>query len=202
MSRLALVFLLTGLIPLAACDATERAQGDADATADRIVDSVFPVEEQIRRYQATVSDTPSTFRGGNASRDALVEAFLEAVEVRDAAALSGLVIDRAEYAFLYYPNSRFARPPYQLPPDVLWLQIQNTQSRSLTRLFRQLEERAFAPEGYRCEEAPVEAGPIRIWEDCHVLVPGEAEPVVGLRLFGSIVEHRGRFKFLSLSNEL
>lgn len=206
MSRIALILLCAGLASWAACDAVEPARAGSGevvgAAPSRVVDSVFPMEEQVRRYQATVADTPSTFRGGAASRDALVEALLEAVEARDPAALSELVVDRGEYAFLYYPYSRFATPPHQLPPDVLWLQIQNTQSRSLTRLFRQLEERAFAPHGYRCDAPAVEEGPVRIWEECRVLVPGEAEPVVELRLFGSVLEHAGRFKFLSLSNEL
>ncbi|MEX2472594.1 MAG: hypothetical protein WEA34_10460 [Gemmatimonadota bacterium] len=206
MLRQTLVIFAAGLIPLVACRAggeqPEGREGDTVAASGRVVDSIFPMEEQIRRFQATVADTPTTFRGGSASRDGLVEAFLSAVQARDADALAALTMDRAEYAFLYYPYSAFARPPYELPPEIHWLQVQNTQSRSLTRLFQQLDERTLDPRGYRCDGEPVASGPIRIWENCFVLVPGGTEDVVEQRLFGSVLEHDGRFKFLSLSNEL
>ncbi|MEX2466075.1 MAG: hypothetical protein WD995_04150 [Gemmatimonadota bacterium] len=202
MLRLTLLILTIGLIPLAACHAGDESLEDAVAESGKVVDSIFPIEEQIRRFQSMVADTPTTFSGGASSRDGLVEAFLSAVRARDAEALADLTLDQAEYAFLYYPYSTFAKPPYELPPEILWIQIQNTQSRSLTRLFRQLEERTLDPRGYRCEGEPLQSGPIRIWEDCFVRVPGETEDVVDLRLFGSVLEHQGRFKFVSLSNEL
>jgi hypothetical protein len=197
------VMLATALVGLAACVGQAGDAGDtAEAESGRVVDSIFPMEEQIRRFQATVADTPSTFRGGAPSRDDLVDAFLDAVRARDTEALAKLVVDRGEYAFLYYPYSHFAAPPYELPPDILWFQTQNSQSRALFRLFGQMDERALDARGYRCEEDALELGPTVGWDDCFILVSGRDGDVVDLRLFGTILMHDGRYKFLSLSNEL
>lgn len=202
------IMLSTALVALSACVGQDGGAGDAadtvEAESGRVVDSIFPMEEQIRRFQATVVDTPATFRGGASSRDELVEAFLEAVEARDIEALGKLVVDRAEYAFLYFPYSHFAEPPYELPPDILWFQTQNSQSRALSRLFRQMEEeeRVLDARGYRCEEDALALGPTTGWADCFVLVTGRDGDLVDLRLFGTILMHEGRYKFLSLSNEL
>ena len=197
------VMLATALVGLAACDGQAGDAGDTGgAESGRVVDSIFPMEEQIRRFQATVADTPTTFRGGAASRDDLVDAFLDAVRARDTEVLAKLVVDRGEYAFLYYPYSRFAEPPYELPPDILWFQAQNTQSRALLRLFRQMDQRALDARGYRCEDEPLVLGPTAAWEDCFILVDGRDGDLVELRLFGTILMHDGRYKFLSLSNEL
>lgn len=204
--------LLYGLVPLLLLSTSCSREGEgstADALVDApppgmIVDSVFPVEEQIRRFQAAVRDTPTVLVGGSATRDDLVHRFVAAARAGNVDSLAALTATTGEFAFLYYPNSRFASPPYQLPPDILWFQIQNTQSRGLTRLLRQLEERTLDVAGYECQEEPVEAGPLRLWEDCVALLPGESSDTVRLRLrlFGTILEHRGAFKFLSLSNEL
>lgn len=197
------VMLATALIGLVACDGQGGEVDDrSEIPSGRVVDSIFPMEEQIRRFQATVADTPATFQGGAPSRDALVDAFLNAVRSRDTEALGELVVDRAEYAFLYYPYSHFAAPPYELPPDLLWFQTQNTQSRALVRLFAQMDERTLDARGYRCEEDALELGPTVGWDDCFIQVGGRDTDLVDLRLFGTILMHEGRFKFLSLSNGL
>lgn len=195
-------FALAAAALTACADSSDAPETPEDEAPRRVVDSVFPPEEQIRRFQATVTDTPTALFGAADTRDALVERFLAAAELRSPDSLLALAMTKGEFAFLYYPNSRFAAPPYQLAPEVLWFQIRNSESRGVTRLLRQLEERRMDVLGYECEEAPVGSSTVRIWEDCFALLPGDTVDTVRLRLFGSIVEHDGAFKFLSLSNDL
>jgi hypothetical protein len=191
-----LVALLMALASLA-CDEAPEA-----VVTGRVVDSIFPIDEEIRRFQATVVDTPAALRGGAPDRDALVERFVAAVEATDTAALPDLVIDRAEFGFLYYPHTRFTAAPYELSPSLLWFQIQNQQSRGLTRLFRRMGGRPLGYRGYRCEDDARLEGPNRVWEACRLLLAGLDGDTVEVRLFGSIVARDGVFKFVSLSNEL
>src|SRR5215471_18682286 len=86
-----------------------------------IIDSILPVEEEIRRFQATIAVAPSGFANGAPSRKALVARFRQALEQNDTTALTKLVIDRAEFGYLIYPTSPNAKPPYRQAPDLVWL---------------------------------------------------------------------------------
>lgn len=180
-----------------ACD-----QPDGAMPPERVVDSILPIDEEIRRFQATVADTPTALRDGATALDELVERFVDAIEAADTAALEPLVMTRAEFGFLYYPHTRFTAKPYELAPALLWFQIQNQQSRSLTRLVRDVWGRPIGFRGYTCDDEARSEGPNRVWDSCSLLVDGLDTDEVRLRLFGSIVERDGVFKFVSLSNEL
>src|SRR5215204_1111869 len=73
--------------------------------AGYVIDSILPVEEEIRRFQATLGTAPQGFSGGARSRTALIDAFLRSLKQRDTAGLFGLVVNRAEFGFLVYPTS-------------------------------------------------------------------------------------------------
>jgi hypothetical protein len=177
------------------------AEAGAPATG-RVVDSVFPIAEEIRRFQATLADTPVALSEGAPTLDLLVERFLGAVERADTAALRPLVLSRAEFGVLYYPHTRFTERPYELSPSLLWFQVQNGQSRGLTRLFQRLAGRDLRRHGYRCEDEPRAEGPNRVWEECRVVLEGAGADTASLRLFGTVLERDGVFKFVSLANEL
>lgn len=176
------------------------AQAPAD-TIRTIVDSIFPIEEEIRRFRSTLEgDPPTALSGGSASRDGLVERFVTALEEADTAAFRDMLLTRAEFAYLYYPHTRFVRPPYELSPALLWFQMENGTSRGFHRMMQRMAGRPTHAAGYSCPGAPLEEGPNRIWEECVVqLRPPDGEGQ-DFRLFGSILEHGGVYKFVSYTN--
>jgi hypothetical protein len=166
-----------------------------------IVDSILPIAEAIRRFQAEFGPDPGRLEG-YPTRDALVARFVEVVERADTAGLIALPLTAAEFGFLYYPHTRFTAPPYELAPDLLWFQQQNTQSRGATRLLRRFAGAPLGYLGYRCEETARSEGPNRLWEECRVQLRGQAGDTVAMRLFGSVIERDGAFRLVSLSNDL
>lgn len=191
------------LASLAACAPSDPGGETAAAAPDTIrtiVDSILPMEEELRRFRQTVAERPASLGGGAPSRDALVEGFLTAIEAADTAAFRNMLLTRAEFAWLYYPHTRFTAPPYELPPGLLWFQIENGTSRGFGRMLDRMGGRPVHAEGYACPSDPLVEGPNRIWENCVVRLSPPGGEARDLRLFGSILERDGVFKFISYSN--
>jgi hypothetical protein len=180
-------------VALARQDSINRAQ------PGYIVDSILPMDEQLRRFRTGISDTVRVLDGAP-SRDALVRSFARSLESADTIALTRLTISRAEFAWLVYPASPLSAPPYQQPIDISWLRHAAASSSGLARLLNRLGGRPFQLESWRCANQPVIEGSNRIWGDCVVtFAVGGAERTT-LGLFSSIIEREGRFKILSYAN--
>jgi hypothetical protein len=164
------------------------------------VDSAIPIEEALRRFRAELP-RPAGLKGGYPSREKLVRAFVRGVETRDTAALRRMVMDRGEFAWLYYPSSPLSRPPYELSPGLMWFQMQGESERGASRL---LGERAGEPLRYTRHACgpPRTEGELRLYPNCELRrVPPPGDTVVE-RLFGLIVERDGSYKFVSYANKL
>lgn len=198
--------LVAALLALAACRADARpASPAAAARAPRpgaVIDSAMPIAEALRRFRADLLRAPSGFENGAASRDSLVGRWVRAVEANDTAALEPLAINRAEFAYLYYPTDPQARPPYELPPGLMWFQMQERSRQGAFRLLREFGGEPLGYAGYRCDPQPQIQGPNRIWKGCVVRLARTAADTAEVRLFGAILEHGGRFAFLSYANDL
>jgi hypothetical protein len=182
-------------------DATQRTAAAAEHTPVHI-DSILPIEEEVRRFRAATGRTATHLVGGETSRDALVARIAAALEAEDTAALAGLVIDAAEFIDLYYPHSMFTTAPHELSPALVWMLFTQNGQKGLGRALRQFGGRLDYA-GYECPGPARQEGPNRIWEGCVVLraTADEAGPA-RLVLFGSIMERDGEFKLLSWSNDL
>ncbi len=193
-----------GLLAFLAAGAPSDPGGESAAAAPdtlrTIVDSILPIEEELRRFRETVAEQPASLAGGAPSRDALVEGFLAALEAADTAAFRDMLLTRSEFAWLYYPHTRFAAPPYELPPGLLWFQIENGTSRGFGRMLDRMGGRPVHAEGYTCPSDALVEGPNRTWESCVVHLSPAGGEARDLRLFGSILERDGVFKFVSYTN--
>lgn len=194
---------------LAACgERGPRTAADSQAAhvaevvaAGGVVDSILPITEQLRRFREGMT-APDTLRHAAASREALVRRWLKAVAASDTAALNQLVLDRAEFAFLYYPASAMSQPPYEAPPQLLWGQILASSNEGLPKVLARFAGQSVALEQLACPDSGTAEGDNRLYANCTVTVrTGSAAPVTG-RLFGSIIERQGRFKFLGYANAL
>jgi hypothetical protein len=164
------------------------------------VDSVFPIEEEIRRFRAVIGREPEKLSGGMASRDALIDRFVRAVEAADTAGLLEMRMSVEEFGYLYYPHTRYTAPPYELPPGLLWFQIENGSSPGLARLLDRLGGKPLGFLGYACASEPVVEEQNRTWTACSVRFQPPGEEPRELALFGSILERDGVFKFMSYAN--
>jgi hypothetical protein len=137
---------------------------------------------------------------GMSSRDALMREFAAAVRRSDRAALERMMIDRAEFAYLYYPASPLSKKPYELDPDLMWMQVTARSARGLGRLLKNYGGR-FAYRGYTCEDTPQQLGVVTLYNSCRVkhTLDGKA---IDERLFGSIMEVGGHYKLVGFSNKL
>ena len=165
------------------------------------IDSILPIDEEIRRFKERTGRTANVLDGSAGSRAALVMMFVNAVEHADTAALVRLSLDPAEFIDLYYPHTMYTHKPYELSPSILWIMITQNSDKGFIRLLRRYGGKRFGFEGYRCDAEPKVEGPNRIWDGCVLdrRVDGHTETV---RLFGSIIERDGRFAFVSYANDL
>jgi hypothetical protein len=178
--------------------------GDREARAESgratVVDSAVPIEVALERFRRDLV-RPAGLTGGAGSREALVRRFVSALESSDTAALREMVLQRNEFAWLYYPTTAFARAPYELPPGLLWLQMQGRTEKGASLL---LSERAGTPLGYLEHECASDRreGDNSIHGHCVMLRVTATGDTVRDRLFGLIVERGGIYKFVSYANKL
>ena len=172
------------------------------ATSGYVIDSVIPVEEEILRFRAAIGGAVVTeLQHASSSRTALVRRFIRDLAARDSADLRQAVISPREFADLIYPGSPNTRPPYRQGPGFVWMQISGQSSSGLTRVLQRRGGSAYAYLDHACPANPdIQAGN-RLWTQCTVRVVSQAGDTTTQRLFGTIVERGGRFKFISYANQ-
>ena len=184
--------------------AAERARQDSIVRArpGYLVDSILPVEEEIRRFQATIPTRPTAFSNAARTRSGLVKQFVRALEQNDTTALRRLVIDRSEFGYLVYPASPNVAPPYRQSPDLVWLFRSASTDKAVSRLFARFGGKPLGYAGFACPGVADRQGANTLWSDCAVKRVAADGDSVQLRMFGAIVGRQGQFKFLSLTNGL
>ena len=183
---------------VAACNAGETKPVATRGDEPRVVvDSIFPVEEEIRRFKAARNGISADgLSGGSTSRDALVQQFISALENQDTAALRALAMHAGEYIDLYYPTSIYFRPPYKQSPELNWFLMQENDNKGFMRLMQRYSGKPTGFSGYSCAEIKAE-GSNRIHDRCVVHWNLQPSP---MRIFSTIIERGGQFKFMSYAN--
>ena len=180
-----------------------RCGSGADAGAPErtmVVDSALPPEESLRRLRDGLPE-PAALDGAP-SRDALVRGLFERLRAQDTAAVVAMTLTRAEFGWLYYPELAAASPTPALDPRLMWTLLRLESEKGLNRLFQRLGGVDVGFEGYRCEALPRTEGRNRLWEDCEVRLGSPPEDLAATRLFGTIIERDGRYKFVSFKTDL
>jgi len=196
---------------LCACGERERTEKDAgdptaaDSTAVTAkplpIDSALGNVELLRRFRADIATPPSALSGGARSRDELVRRFVRALETSDTAAINDMLLRRAEFAYLVYPTARLSQSPYDLDPQMMWRQMIEGGEKGIERALRNHGGRPFGFAGYDCP-APSTEGANSLWGACTLRRRQTAGEPARIRLFGSIIERDGTFKFVSYANDL
>ena len=194
--------LSLALIAVGGCDsAAGGAHADAALqTVSVVAESATSMPFLLRRFQAATAGRPDRLARAAPTRDQLVERFVDALERSDTASLTSMRVSPAEFAHLFFPESMFMRPPYELDPSIVWLQIDAGSNKGLRRAVQRFAGSPFGYRGLVCQPPQVQ-GTMRL-HGCDVRRVTIGGDTTQERLFGAILERDGEFKFLSLENKL
>jgi hypothetical protein len=107
----------------------------------------------------------------------------------------------AIFVDLIYPTSPNTHPPYRQSPSFVWMQISGQSASGLTRVIQRRAQQRLTYAGHACDPKAEVQGPNRLWLKCSVRLVSPAGDTTTQRLFGTIVERGGRFKFVSYANQ-
>ncbi len=168
-----------------------------------VVDSIFPVEEELRRFRTAVGgESVTAFAGGSPTREALIQRFVVAVAANDTGSLRAMVVHAREFADLYYMESPFSRPPYRQSPSLAWRLIQDPSLSGLSKLLANRGGKPMTYISHRCDPKVAKEGRVTRYAGCILTVRENGGKPITRLLFGSILERDGQFKFLSYSNKM
>lgn len=197
--RLQAIGFLALVVSSAACGGPE-ARADLPNSA-RVVDSIIPREEAVRRFRAGLPPVDSLV-GGERTRDALVKVFIHALGEADTAALAGLTVSRAEFAYLYYPTAAEGKPPYDLEPGLMWFMLSQRSNSGVRKALQRYGGSGMTLVDYDCGKGEVREGENTLVGPCTVRWTNGLGDTVAARLFSKILERGGRSKFLSYAGDL
>ena len=185
-------------------DSVARARQDSinRAQPGYIIDSVLPVEEELRRFREALGGTPATkLANGSESREALVRRLVRDVAAHDTTDIRAMMLTAREFADLVYPSSPYTHPPYRQPPGLVWMQITNPSVSGFRRLMTRRGGVQYQYESHACKAQPERQGENLLWSDCTIRLSSPDRETTTQRWFGSIIERNGTFKLVSLSNQ-
>ena len=189
----------------ATADSIARVRQDSvnRTTPGYVIDSLLPPAEEARRFRAAVpGDSATAFVGGEGTRDALVRRFVRSLAAADTHDLRRMVVTGREFVDIYYAGSPYARGPYHQPVGLAWRLIQDPSEAGFRRLVQRLAGHPATFVEQRCEPRTLREGQVDRYTGCLVRVVDANGDTATRRLFGSILAHQGRFKFLSYTNDM
>jgi hypothetical protein len=167
-----------------------------------VVDSILPIEEEIRRFKATMGGDPvSSFAYASASREALVRRIVRDVARGDSVDLASAAVTPREFIDLVYPSSPYTHAPYREAPSMVWMQIANPSNVGFLRLIHRLGGQSFEYESHTCHKDAEHQGKNTLWLACTVRVITPQRETTTQRWFGTIIEREGRYKVMSFRNQ-
>ncbi|HKS06456.1 MAG TPA: hypothetical protein VJR92_09105 [Gemmatimonadaceae bacterium] len=191
-------------VPTRNADSIARARQDSinRAQPGYIIDSLLPIDEEIRRFSVTIGgERVTALRNASRSRDSLYARFVRALERSDTSAFRAMLVSPREFIDLIYPESPYTHPPYRQSPRIRWGLMEMGSSQGLTRLMTRRGGKPLGALGMECPTPPARNGKSTLWNDCVVRVRQADGSETREQLFGSIVERGGLFKFYSYANQ-
>ncbi|MGH7720762.1 MAG: hypothetical protein ACREON_18185, partial [Gemmatimonadaceae bacterium] len=194
--------LYSALLSLAGCRQGEARDRERERpTAPLLVATAsgrVPMDTALAHFRSGLPAV-TELENGSPSLSALVRRFAAAVERGDTAAVRTMLVSRAEFAYIYFPQTVLVRPPFMQDPALAWfLSIQDSR-KGITRTFGRFAGHRGWLSRHDCPTQPTLEGGYRLWVGCRVIVHDAARDSRTLQIFGPIIERNGRFKFLTYS---
>lgn len=188
-------------VPSAEAIAQQRRLDSLRRIPGYVIDTFVPLPEALRQFrEATPGVAPERIAGGAASLDELLGRLVDAYAAGDTAGLRALSVDRAEYAWLYYPDSPYPRPGYELSAEFVWYLMETHGAKGAERASQRLGGKRWTVLGADCGESPSVEGANRVWGPCSLRLREGSGPESTLELAKAVLERDGRFKLLGLEN--
>lgn len=170
-------------------------------TPGYVVDSVFPPEEAMRRFRATVpGSAPTRLAGGASSVDDLIRRYWVALTAADTSAVRSLSVSQAEFAYLYLPDSPEIRSGMQ--PAIAWLVLDEASVRGLSRARLRAEAARNVPAvGVACDGNEVANGAAQIQGPCGIVLQRAAGSDT-IWIANRVILRDGVVKLLGFANPL
>lgn len=196
--------LIALTVTIAACSSGEAKPPFPDQPwrqVGDVVDSLVPMEELMARFRNSVPER-TAFSGGAGSVEEFAREFLAAVGSSDSAALATLRVSTGEFAWLLAEEHLYTRPPYELDPALLWMQISAGSEKGQRRLMERLAGRRLELAGIECRPDTLQfpGGGIRAWSGCMITWRSDGAESTS-RLFGTLIERDGMIKVLGYGND-
>lgn len=202
-SRAAVLLIVAVAAAAVACAGdADRTNAARDLPPGYVIDSALPIDTLLARFRATLPDTPTALVGGERSPERLTRALLSALSAHDTATIQRLVLNRSEFGWLYYPHTRYTKRPYELGPELLWIQVNENSEKGIVRLLRRYGGSRLRFDALTCPDSSVVEGPNTITGPCQVTFAAADSAARTMQIFGSIIARDGRVKFVSYANEL
>lgn len=131
------------------------------------------------------------------SPEALAREVLKLVEFRDAHRLEQLALSGREFADLVWPELPAARPERNLPLDYVWTDLRTKSRAHLGRIAEQFGGRRYELVGVSFLGETTKYRSYAVHRKTELTVRAADGHEERLRLFGSILEQRGRYKLFS-----
>jgi hypothetical protein len=186
-------------ILVVACSEGRATTSEVESSRAATVDSIVDPQTAVARFTAGVA-RPDGLAGGEASAAQLVHRFFEALSTADTAAISGMVVSRSEYGYLYYPTSIYSKKPYELPADIAWMLSSEASAKGSRRMLARLGGIELDLQGYECGLIEHE-GENEIRSDCSVTYSVKGGLPETRRLFRAIIIRGNAAKFLSYAGD-
>jgi hypothetical protein len=169
-------------------------------TPGYVVDSIFPPDEALRRFQATVEGAPVTrLMGGAKDSETLLRRYWSMLVRHDTLGIRSLVVSHSEFAYVYFPESApFASG---MQPVGAWLMYESLTGRGLSRAFRAAESADTNIVSTPCRDRARDEGKSLTFGPCAVVLRKGAG-FDTLWIAGTVIRRDGVHKLLGLDNSL
>jgi hypothetical protein len=113
-----------------------------------------------------------------------------------------MAVTRGEFAWLYYPTTPMAQPPYDLQPRLMWFLLAERSDRGLSKALGIYGGRPMSLVDYDCGSKASHEGENIVYGPCTLRWRAAGGDTLAVRLFNQILERHGRFKILNHGNRL
>lgn len=131
------------------------------------------------------------------SPEALGKAFVEALAREDGATLNGYALTEAQFKHYVWPQLPSSRPERNVSFEFGWADLHQKSHNALLHTFSKYKGIPFEFREIRFEDGATDYDTYVVHRDARVLVRRNDGREEWLDLFGSVMEHDGRYKLFS-----
>lgn len=147
-------------------------------------------------WQAAAAE-PARFERTFESPEALAAEVLRALQAEDLDRLRALPLSRKEFEDWVWPELPVSRPERNVPIDYVWGQLEQRSRGALQTMFSANRGRRYTVVRVVYEGETTEYESFAVHRKARVVALEESGRTRRLALFGSVLEHQGRFKLFS-----